>query len=87
MPNLPEENRGRRKFKIGVVVSAKMEKTVVVRVERSFPHAQYKKVVRDSKKYYSHNDFEGVKEGDKVKIQETRPLSKLKRWRVVECLN
>ena len=78
--------RGRRKTKIGVVVSSKMEKTVVVRVERVYSHPQYSKVVRDSSKYYAHNELD-VKEGDTVRIQETRPLSKTKRWRVVGRVN
>lgn len=78
--------RGRRKTKIGVVVSSKMEKTVVVRVERVYAHPQYAKVVRDSSKYYAHNELD-VKEGDTVRIQETRPLSKTKRWRVVGRVN
>ncbi|AEB41405.1 30S ribosomal protein S17 [Chlamydia pecorum] len=81
------QQRGARKTKIGVVVSAKMDKTVVVRVERICAHPQYAKVVRDSKKFYAHNDLDGVTEGAKVRIQETRPLSKLKRWRVIECIN
>lgn len=80
---MANESRGSRKVKIGVVVSSKMEKTVVVRVERVFSHPQYLKVVRSSKKYYAHDEL-NVSEGDKVKIQETRPLSKLKRWRVIE---
>ncbi|WP_348663648.1 30S ribosomal protein S17 [Chlamydia vaughanii] len=83
---MASELRGLRKTKIGVVVSSKMEKTVVVRVERIYSHAQYAKVVRDSKKYYAHNDLD-LSEGDKVKIQETRPISKLKRWRVVERIS
>ena len=78
--------RGRRKTKIGVVVSSKMEKTVVVRVERVYSHPQYAKVVRDSSKYYAHNELD-VKEGYTVRIQETRPLSKTKRWRVVGRVN
>lgn len=78
--------RGRRKTKIGVVVSSKMEKTVVVRVERVYSHPQYAKVVRDSSKYYAHNELD-VKEGDTVRIQETRPLSKTKRWRVIGRVN
>ncbi|EPP36327.1 30S ribosomal protein S17 [Chlamydia avium] len=83
---MPREERGYRKVKVGTVVSSKMDKTVVVRVERVYSHPQYAKVVRDSKKYYAHNDLE-LSEGDKVKIQETRPLSKLKRWRVIECIS
>ena len=68
------------------MVSSKMEKTVVVRVERVYSHPQYAKVVRDSSKYYAHNELD-VKEGDTVRIQETRPLSKTKRWRVVGRVN
>ncbi|SYX08593.1 30S ribosomal protein S17,30S ribosomal protein S17,30S ribosomal protein S17,Ribosomal protein S17 [Chlamydia poikilotherma] len=83
---MASEARGLRKVKVGVVVSSKMDKTVVVRVERIFSHPQYAKVVRDSKKYYAHNGLD-VSEGDKVKIQETRPMSKLKRWRVVERIS
>ncbi|WP_213358102.1 30S ribosomal protein S17 [Chlamydiifrater phoenicopteri] len=81
------QSRGRRKVKVGVVVSSKMMNTVVVRVERMYSHPQYSKVVRDSKRYYAHVEGEeGVKEGDTVRIIETRPLSKLKRWRVVEVV-
>lgn len=83
---MASELRGLRKTKVGVVVSSKMNKTVVVRVERVCLHPQYAKVVKDSKKYYAHDDI-GLSEGDKVKIQETRPLSKLKRWRVIEQMN
>lgn len=76
--------RGRRKLKSGVVVSTKMAKTAVVRVERMFLHPLYGKVLRTSKKYYAHDEeSHTLKEGDKVTIVETRPISKLKRWRVV----
>jgi small subunit ribosomal protein S17 len=71
-----------RKVKEGVVVSAKMEKTVVVKVERTFRHPRYGKVIRRAKKYYAHHDGLNLNEGDKVTIIETRPISKLKRWRV-----
>ena len=70
------------KIKKGVVVSNKMEKTVVVKVERTIRHAKYGKVIKRGKKYYAHNDSP-LQIGDEVKIMETRPLSKLKRWRVV----
>lgn len=74
-----------RRKKAGVVVSNKMEKTLVVRVERSFRHPLYGKVVKASKKYYAHDDDAKKKsEGDVVTIEECRPFSKLKRWRVVE---
>lgn len=74
---------GRRKVKQGVVVSNKMTKTVVVRVDRTLRHPKYEKVISRSKKYYAHHE-EPLQIGDKVTIMETRPLSKLKRWRVVE---
>jgi small subunit ribosomal protein S17 len=80
-------DRGNRKVKQGVVVSDKMQKTVVVRVDRSMRHPRFQKVVVRSQKFYAHVEIEGVKVGDRVAIAETRPLSKLKRWRVVEKLN
>ena len=67
----------------GVVVSDKQDKTVVVRVERRFTHPVLKKTVRRSKKYYAHDEKNEYKVGDTVRITETRPLSKLKRWRVI----
>jgi small subunit ribosomal protein S17 len=73
-----------RKIKEGVVVSDKMEKTVTVRVDRTFRHPEYEKVITRGKKYYAHCEKNDVKVGQKVKIMETRPLSKLKRWRVIE---
>lgn len=81
---MTEIQRGRRKTKTGVVVSNKMAKTAVVRVERTFRHPLYGKVVRSAKKYYAHDEqASSLKEGDTVTIVETRPISKLKRWRVV----
>lgn len=81
---MSEAERGNRKEKVGVVVSTKMAKTVTVRVERSIRHPVYGKVVRLSKKYYAHDENPTqLKEGDTVTIVETRPMSKLKRWRVV----
>jgi small subunit ribosomal protein S17 len=75
-----------RKERTGVVVSSKMAKTIVVKVERRVPHPRYKKIVNVSKKFYAH-DAEGVaKEGDRVLIRETRPLSRLKRWELVEVV-
>ena len=79
-----EKKSSLRKVKQGVVVSNKMTKTVVVEVERTFRHPRYMKVMRRSKKYYAHNDLKPLEVGAKVTIVETRPLSKLKRWRVVE---
>ncbi len=78
--------KGRRKVFVGEVVSDKMDKTVVVRVERMLRHPLYGKVVRKYKKFYAHDENNACKVGDVVKIVETRPLSKLKRWVVVEIL-
>lgn len=78
--------RGVRKEFVGMVTSSKMEKTVVVRVERRVPHPKYGKVITRSSKFYAHNEENKAKLGDRVRIIETRPLSKLKRWRVVEVL-
>jgi small subunit ribosomal protein S17 len=80
---IQESVRGERKLRKGVVVSNKMKNTVVVRVSRSVAHAKYGKVVVRSSKCYAHDDSGLLKEGDEVMIMETRPLSKLKRWRVV----
>lgn len=76
----------RRKERIGEVVSNKMTKTIVVRVERRFPHPKFKKVVTAFKKFYAHDEKGEAKIGDRVRIEETRPLSKLKRWRLVEVV-
>jgi small subunit ribosomal protein S17 len=78
--------RGVRKQRVGEVISNKMAKTIVVRVERRFPHAQYKKIVTAYKKLYAHDEKAEAKPGDTVRIEETRPLSKLKRWRLVEVV-
>ncbi len=76
--------RNKRKIKEGKVVSNKMDKTAVIEVERTFLHPYYGKVMTKRKKYYAHDeDVKSLKVGDKVTIEETRPLSKLKRWRVV----
>lgn len=80
---MKQEDRNNRKVKKGIVVSNKMQKTVVVSVERTFRHPQYEKVITRAKKYYAHNDSLNLNVGDEVKIVETRPLSRLKRWRVV----
>lgn len=78
--------RNKRKERIGVVISDKMNKTRVVLVERIFIHPKYKKEVKTKKKYYVHDENNECKVGDVVRIMETRPLSKLKRWRVVEIV-
>ncbi|MEI6514442.1 MAG: 30S ribosomal protein S17 [bacterium] len=81
-----ETKRGLRKERTGVVVSAAMQKTIVVRVERKTRHPLYGKEIRQLKKYYAHDEDSAAKVGDRVKIVESRPLSKLKRWRLVEVL-
>jgi len=78
----PQE-RSNRKVKKGIVVSNKMQKTVVVKVEQTIRHPRYGKVVTRSKKYYAHNESAPLKEGDVVQIMETRPMSKTKCWRVI----
>ena len=82
----PEVKRGNRKERVGEVVSNKMAKTIVVRVERRFPHPQYKKIVTAYKKFYAHDEKNDAKIGDTVRIEETRPLSKTKCWRLVEVV-
>ena len=83
---MADETRGSRKLRQGTVVSDKMDKTVVVAVERRIADRLYGKQVVRTKKYYAH-DEEGIAHaGDTVRIMETRPLSKLKRWRVVEVV-
>jgi len=72
----------KRKKHKGVVVSNKMQKTVVVKLERTLPHPKYGKVITRAKKIYAHNEDKPLQIGDVVEVVETRPLSKLKRWRV-----
>ena len=81
-----KETRANRKENIGVVVSNKMDKTVTVKVTRTMRHQKYGKVIQRSKKYYAHDESDALELGQKVRIMETRPLSKLKRWRVVEVV-
>lgn len=80
-----QQEQGARKIKKGIVVSNKMQNTVIVKCEETLRHPQYQKVIKRMKKFYAHNDDAKLplNEGDKVTIMETRPLSKLKRWRVV----
>ena len=80
------KTRGVRKQRVGVVVSDKMTKTIVVEVERRVPHPIFKKIVRKTSKFYAHDEEEKAGEGDKVRIEEMRPLSKLKRWKLVEVI-
>jgi small subunit ribosomal protein S17 len=78
--------RGRRKVRTGVVVSDKMDKTVLVRVDRKVTHPLYRKTVRRSSKLAAHDERNEAHVGDTVRVMETRPVSKSKRWRVVEIL-
>ncbi|MBE3576781.1 MAG: 30S ribosomal protein S17 [Limnochordales bacterium] len=78
--------RGRRKVRVGVVVSDKMDKTVVVEVERLVAHPRYHKVIRRTKRLKAHDEKNECRVGDRVLLMETRPLSKEKRWRVVQIL-
>jgi small subunit ribosomal protein S17 len=79
-------SRNARKERVGVVVSDKMQKTVVVKIDRRVPHPVYGKMVSRSKKLKAHDEANAAKIGDTVRIMETRPLSKDKRWRVVEIV-
>jgi small subunit ribosomal protein S17 len=78
--------RGSRKTRVGTVVSTKMDKTAIVAVARRVAHPLYGKQVARTKKYYAHDEENAAREGDVVRIVETRPLSKLKRWRLVEIV-
>ena len=80
------EARGARKKKVGTVVSDKMDKTVVVRVERLVPHDVYKKYVRRRVTFNAHDEKNEFRVGDRVEIVETRPMSKDKRWRVARLI-
>jgi small subunit ribosomal protein S17 len=80
------EARGRRKERVGKVVSDKMEKTVIVTLTRQVPHPLYKKYFKKTTKFVAHDEKNDAKTGDTVRIMETRPLSKTKRWRLVEVL-
>jgi len=83
----PTPVRSHRKERVGEVVSNKMTKTIVVRVERRFRHPRYKKVVTSYKKLYAHDEKSEARVGDQVRIQETRPLSRLKHWRLVAVVD
>ena len=76
----------RRNEKVGQVVSTKMQKTIVVAVEMRKAHAKYKRIVRSTKKFYAHDEQSSARMGDVVRIRETRPLSKLKRWSLEEIV-
>ena len=87
MTNEQATERNARKSRTGLVVSDKMEKTVVVAIERRVPHPVYGKMVTRSKRLKAHDEENSAKVGDTVRIVETRPLSKDKRWRLVEILD
>ncbi|HWX18958.1 MAG TPA: 30S ribosomal protein S17 [Candidatus Binatia bacterium] len=79
-------DRAKRKERVGEVIANKMAKTITVRVQRRFPHPKFKKVVTGYKKFYAHDEKAEAKVGDRVRIEETRPISKTKRWRLVEIV-
>jgi len=85
-PVAPAAPRGVRKERVGEVVSDKMTRTIVVRVERRHPHPRFKKIITTHKRLYAHDEKEEARVGDRVRVVETRPLSKLKRWRLVEIV-
>jgi|SRR5262249_52516569 len=87
LPSAQGEQEARRQEKIGVVTSNKMQKTIVVTVDRQIIHPLYKRVVRRSSKFLVHDERNDCRVGDWVRIQETRPLSRHKRWRVVEVIS
>ncbi|OGV70001.1 MAG: 30S ribosomal protein S17 [Lentisphaerae bacterium RIFOXYB12_FULL_65_16] len=86
MTDETKSKRSLRKTRVGVVVGDRPNKTIVVRIDRRAPHPLYKKVVLSSKRYYAHDENNEAKTGDTVEIMETRPLSKLKRWRLLTIL-
>lgn len=81
-----DATRGTRKTRVGEVISSGMNKTIVVRTVTRVPHATFGKIVKQQKKFYAHDEENKAKSGDTVRIMETRPLSKLKRWRLVEVV-
>ena len=83
---MEKEKRNLRKVKVGIVTSNKMDKTVVVAVETSVRHKMYKKIIKRTYKLKAHDENNECQIGDKVKVMETRPLSKDKRWRIVEII-
>ena len=82
----PQSQRGSRKTRVGEVISSGMNRTIVVRTVTRVPHAKFGKIVKQQKKFYAHDEENKAKNGDTVRIMETRPLSKLKRWRLVEIV-
>ncbi len=84
--SIPEQSVGRRNEKIGIVVSTKMQKTIVVEIEMRKAHPKYKRVMKSNKKFYAHDEQNSARTGDVVRIREMRPLSKLKRWSLEEIV-
>jgi small subunit ribosomal protein S17 len=82
----PATTGARRNEKVGEVVSTKMQKTIVVEVEMRKAHPKYKRIIRSTKKFYAHDEQSSARMGDVVRIRETRPLSKLKRWNLEEIV-
>ena len=80
------EQRGLRKTRVGVVVSDKMDKTITIAIERKVPHPIYRKYFKKTTKLMAHDEKRECRVGDKVKVMETRPLSKNKRWRIIEIV-
>jgi small subunit ribosomal protein S17 len=85
-PQPEAPSRGARKARTGEVISSSMNKTIVVRTVTRVPHPKFGKIVKQMKKFYAHDEKNEAKAGDTVRIMETRPLSKLKRWRLVEVI-
>ncbi len=86
MSETTQPERGRRQEKVGIVVSAKMDKTVVVKVEKTITHRLYHRYQKRTSKFVAHDEGNSCKPGDRVRLVATRPLSRLKRWRVSEIL-
>jgi len=83
---MAEQKRGRRKVRTGIVVSNKMDKTIVVAIENRTKHKLYGKIITRTKKIKAHDEHNQCQIGDRVRVMETRPLSKHKRWRLVEIV-
>ena len=81
-----EKKQGLRKQRVGNVVSIKMDKTIVVEFIARVPHPKFKKIIKRTKKFYAHDENGEAAVGDRVRIEETRPISKIKRWRLAEVL-
>jgi small subunit ribosomal protein S17 len=82
----PDTQTSRRNEKVGLVVSTKMQKTIVVEIEIRKAHPKYKRVMKSNKKFYAHDELNSARVGDVVRIREARPLSKLKRWSLEEIV-